>query len=228
MHGFGQIECDLVASGITRFAGVDEAGRGPLAGPVVAAAVMFTPGSRIDGIADSKALTAGQREESAERIRAGALSFGIGLASAAEIDEINILQASFLAMRRAVAAMAEPPEFLLVDGNRFAHDTLPFRTVVKGDAVCFSIAAASILAKVERDAIMLRLDAEYPQYGFARHKGYPTAAHVETLRRHGPSPEHRRSFTVKSLSVEQMGIFTDERPTAARPRGRGNRGPAPG
>ncbi|MBE0645997.1 MAG: ribonuclease HII [Bacteroidetes bacterium] len=224
MHTFGHIECDLIAAGITLFAGVDEAGRGPLAGPVVAAAVMFAPGTVIDGVADSKALSAAQREAAASIIREHAISFGMGMASPEEIDDINILQASMLAMRRAVAAMDTPPGFLLVDGNRFAHETLPFRTVVKGDALCFSIAAASILAKVERDAIMRELDAHYPQYGFARHKGYPTAAHVAALRDHGPSPVHRRSFTVKSLS-EQIGIFSNERPTGTRSRGRGTRGP---
>ncbi len=224
MESFGHIECDLIAEGITLFAGVDEAGRGPLAGPVVAAAVMFTPGTIIDGVADSKALRESQRESAAERIRAQARSFGIGIASPEEIDEINILQASILAMHRAVAAMNPSPGFLLVDGNRFAHDTLPFRTVVKGDALCFSIAAASILAKVERDGIMRGLDARFPAYGFARHKGYPTAAHVAALREHGPCEVHRRSFTVKSLS-EQIGMFTDERPTGTRTRGRGARGP---
>jgi ribonuclease HII len=218
MHGFGHIECELIASGLARIAGMDEAGRGPLAGPVVAAAVMFVPGTIVEGVADSKALTPAQREAAAVRIRAAAQSFGIGLASPEEIDTLNILQATLLAMRRAVAEMDPPPEFLLVDGNRFAHGHLPFRTVVKGDALCFSIAAASILAKVERDGIMSRLDADYPAYGFARHKGYPTAAHVAALREHGPCPEHRRSFTVKSLTV-QTGIFTDGQKTGTRARG---------
>lgn len=226
MRSFGHIECDLIASGVTRFAGVDEAGRGPLAGPVVAAAVMFLPGTVIEGVADSKVLNPAQRAAAAGTIRAQALSFGIGLATPEEIDALNILQASMLAMRRAIAAMDTPPAFLLVDGNRFAHATLPFRTVVKGDALCFSIAAASILAKEERDGIMHLLDAQFPQYGFARHKGYPTVAHVAALRAYGPCEIHRRSFTVKSLS-EQMGIFTDDRPTAARTRGRGTRGPVP-
>ncbi len=224
MHSFSHIECDLIASGVTRFAGVDEAGRGPLAGPVVAAAVMFLPGTIIDGVADSKILNPAQRASVAGIIRGRALSFGIGIATPEEIDAINILQASMLAMRRAIAAMDPSPAFLLVDGNRFAHDALPFRTVVKGDALCFSIAAASILAKVERDGIMQRLDARFPQYGFARHKGYPTAAHVEALRAYGPCEIHRRSFTVKSLS-EQTGMFDDDRPTAARARRRGTRGP---
>jgi ribonuclease HII len=200
MHSFGHIEMDLIASGVIRFAGVDEAGRGPLAGPVVAAAVMFDVNADIDGVADSKVLRAAQRDNVASRIRETALSVGIGIASHDEIDAINILQATMLAMRRAIAVMDPAPAFLLVDGNRFAHDRLPFRTVVTGDALCFSIAAASILAKVERDAIMLDLDRQYPQYGFARHKGYPTAAHVAALREHGPCAIHRRSFTVKSLS----------------------------
>lgn len=223
MDRFGQIECELIASGVSRFAGVDEAGRGPLAGPVVAAAVMFPPDCRIDGVADSKTLSAVHREEAARRIRDAAWSYGLGMATPEEIDAMNILQATMLAMHRAVAAMDPAPAFLLVDGNRFAHDTLPFRTVVKGDAICFGIAAASILAKVERDTIMSDLDVLYPQYGFARHKGYPTAAHVAALHEHGPSPVHRRSFTVKSLST-QPGVFPDEGPTTARPRRRGNRG----
>ncbi|MFZ1730952.1 MAG: ribonuclease HII [Bacteroidota bacterium] len=225
MHSFGHIESELIDSGVTRFAGVDEAGRGPLAGPVIAAAVMFDLDVTIDGVADSKALSANQRVAVAGTIREKALSFGIGIASHAEIDEINILQATMLAMRRAVAAMDPAPEFLLVDGNRFAHPQLPFRTVVKGDALCFSIAAASILAKVERDGIMHDLDLRFPQYGFARHKGYGTAAHVAALREHGPCEIHRRSFTVKSLSA-QTGIFSDERPTGTRTRGRGARSPA--
>ncbi|MFA6234810.1 MAG: ribonuclease HII [Bacteroidota bacterium] len=225
MHSFGHIEYDLISAGITRFAGVDEAGRGPLAGPVVAAAVMFDPGVIIEGVADSKVLSAIQRETVAATIREKAISFGIGIASHEEIDAINILQATMLAMRRAITAMAHAPAFLLVDGNRFVHDGIPFRTVVKGDALCFSIAAASILAKVERDAIMLRLDERYPQYGFARHKGYPTAAHVAAISEFGPCEIHRRSFTVKSIS-EQPGIFTDERSTGTRTRGRGARSPA--
>ena len=218
MHCYSNIECELIATGVTRFAGVDEAGRGPLAGPVVAAAVMFAPGTHIDGIADSKALSHARRVTAAAAIQDTALATGVGLASPEEIDAINILQATMLAMRRAIAAMPVSPTYLLVDGNRFAHPDLPFRTVVHGDAICFSIAAASILAKVERDGIMDRLDAEYPEYGFARHKGYPTAAHVAALRAHGPSAVHRRSFTVKSLS-EQQRLFSDERPTGTRTRG---------
>ena len=143
-----------------------------------------------------------------ERIRVQSLAWGIGSAGPEEIDEINILQASILAMHRAVAALDPAPDFLLVDGNRFHHPDLPFETVVKGDARCFSIAAASILAKVERDRIMRAMHERYPEYGFAGHKGYPTKAHVEALRRHGPCAIHRRSFTVRSLD-EQQGDSDD-------------------
>jgi ribonuclease HII len=226
MRRFGDIECDLITEGIMHFAGVDEAGRGPLAGPVVAVAVMFSPCTIIEGVADSKSLSAAQRMTLAPIIRAAALSIGTGAASPEEIDTLNILNASILAMHRAVAAMDPAPDFLLVDGNRFAHDSLPFRTIVKGDAKCFSIAAASILAKVERDEIMRVHDAQFPQYGFARHKGYPTAAHVEALRLHGPCPLHRRSFSVKALN-QQTRMFDDERPTDTRTRGRGTRDALP-
>ncbi len=225
MQGYGSIEQEIIASGITRFAGVDEAGRGPLAGPVVAAAVMFDTNISIDGVTDSKKLSAAQRELASASIRDSAISFGIGIATHEEIDAINILQASFLAMRRAISAMHPAPEFLLIDGNRFFHETLPFRTVVKGDALCLSIAAASILAKVKRDAIMREHDSRFPEYGFARHKGYPTAAHVSALREHGPCEIHRRSFTVKSLT-DQTGMFTDERQTGTRARGGRSRDPA--
>ncbi len=208
MNGYSDIEFDLIAAGRQRIAGVDEAGRGPLAGPVVAAAVLFAPDCRLDGVADSKKLSAAAREDAAERIRRSAIAWGTGSCSPAEIDTHNILQASILAMHRAVAALDPQPDFLLVDGNRFHHPALPFQTVVRGDARCFTIAAASILAKVERDRIMRVLDAQYPDYGFAQHKGYPTRGHVDVLRRFGPTPEHRRSFTVKAL-VSQGDIFND-------------------
>jgi ribonuclease HII len=199
MHTFSPHETRLFAAGVLRLAGVDEAGRGPLAGPVVAAAVVFPRDAVLAGIEDSKTLTAAQRERLARSIRDTALAVGIGEADHREIDEHNILAASILAMHRAVAALAEQPDFLLVDGNRFHHPALPFETVVRGDAVCFSIAAASIVAKTHRDGIMRELDALHPGYGFARNKGYPTRDHVDAIRRLGRSAVHRLSFRVKGL-----------------------------
>ena len=200
MDTFGEIESALFERGIVLLAGVDEVGRGPLAGPVVAAAVVFPTGCRIDGIGDSKTLTEAERKARNVEIRHSALAVGIGSASPEEIDEINILQASILAMHRAVLELHPAPDFLLVDGNRFRHESLPFQTVVKGDSRCFSIGAASIVAKVHRDALMVEYDALYPEYGFAKHKGYPTQQHVEAIRVHGLSPMHRRSFSVRKLS----------------------------
>ena len=175
-------------------AGVDEVGRGPLAGPVVAAAVILDPARPIAGLADSKTLSPLRREQLAVEIRAKALAWALGRAEVAEIDRINILQASLLAMQRAVAALSIVPEQALVDGNRCPPLACPCRAIVKGDATVPAISAASILAKVARDAEMGELHERYPQYGFAQHKGYPTAAHRDALRRFGPCPEHRRSF----------------------------------
>lgn len=174
-------------------AGVDEAGRGPLAGPVVAAAVLWKPGQRVEGLADSKTLSARRRETLARQIKA-ASCFGIGQASVEEIDQWNILQATLRAMARAVAALAVAPEIIIVDGN--AAPDLPGRvhTLARGDAMIPEISAASILAKVWRDEWMVRLDAQYPGYGFDRHKGYGTRIHLEALARLGPCPAHRRSF----------------------------------
>jgi len=178
----------------TILAGVDEAGRGPLAGPVVAAAVVLSASYAIDGLADSKTLSASCREVLAEEIRAHAAAWSLGMASVEEIDRINILQATLLAMQRAVQGLGMTPDLVLVDGNRAPRLSCPVRTVVRGDASIKSISAASILAKVARDAILQGLDAEYPGYGFANHKGYPTAAHQRALVELGPSPVHRRSF----------------------------------
>ena len=176
-------------------AGVDEAGRGPLAGPVCAAAVILDPDRAPEGLADSKILKAEVRERLAREIEAGALAYAVAFASTAEIDALNILNASLLAMRRAVEALHPGPESVLVDGNR-CPDGLPCpaRSIVGGDGSVPAISAASILAKVARDRWMQELDARYPGYGFARHKGYPTAAHLEVLRALGPCCEHRRSF----------------------------------
>jgi ribonuclease HII len=175
-------------------AGVDEAGRGPLAGPVVAAAVVLSAAYSIDGLADSKTLSALRREALAAQVRAHATGWALGMASVEEIDRLNILQATLLAMQRAVQGLAMTPDLVLVDGNRAPRLSCPVRTVVRGDALIKSISAASILAKVARDAILQNLDGEYPGYGFAVHKGYPTAAHQRALEALGPSAVHRRSF----------------------------------
>lgn len=179
----------------TLVCGIDEAGRGPLAGSVVAAAVVLDPARPIAGLADSKKLSAAARERLAPLIRENALAWALGEASAAEIDEINILQATFLAMRRAVEALSVRPTHALIDGNRIPPGLFcSAEAIVKGDAKEPAISAASILAKTHRDAQLLELDRVFPEYGFARHMGYPTAAHLEALRVHGPSPVHRRSF----------------------------------
>ncbi len=177
-----------------RVAGVDEAGRGPLAGPVVAAAVILGNGHGIVGLADSKKLSASKRESLAVKIKANALCWALGRAEAEEIDRINILQASLLAMQRAVAKLSVSPDLALVDGNRSPDLGCDVYTVVKGDASIAAISAASILAKVARDAEMRELDRSHPGYGFAAHKGYPTVAHLRALARLGVSPVHRRSF----------------------------------
>ena len=176
-------------------AGVDEAGRGPLAGPVAVAAVILDPARRIDGLGDSKALTEARREALFPRIQSDALAFAIVLVHAEEIDRLNILQATMAGMRRAVAALAMPPSRVLVDGNRVPTGIgADAEAIVKGDAKIAAISAASILAKVARDRWMRELDAAHPEYGFAVHKGYPTPEHLEALRRFGPCPAHRRSF----------------------------------
>lgn len=177
-----------------RVAGVDEAGRGPLAGPVMAAAVILDDRLPIEGLADSKALSASRREALAIAIRARAVAWFVASASVEEIDRLNILGASLLAMRRAVSGLKPGAELALVDGNQRPELDCALRTIVRGDALVPAISAASILAKVARDQFMQELDGHYPQYGFAGHKGYPTAAHLAALRRHGVSPVHRRSF----------------------------------
>jgi len=189
-------------------AGIDEAGRGPLAGPVIAAAVILDPARPIIGLADSKILSAARREQLAVEIRAKALAWALGRAEAAEIDQINILQATLLAMQRAVAHLPIAPDHALVDGNRCPVLACPCQAIIKGDATEPAISAASILAKTARDAELGQLDKRYPQYGFARHKGYPTAAHREALRRYGPCPEHRRSFAPVA-AAQQLAIIKD-------------------
>lgn len=175
-------------------AGVDEAGRGPLAGPVVAAAVILDDLAPIRGLADSKVLTPLRRDRLYDEICAKALSIAIGEASVEEIDRLNILQATMLAMRRAVEGLRLLPRHVLVDGNRLPVLKMPATAIVKGDATVPAISAASILAKVTRDRQCALLDAQWPAYGFAAHKGYPTAAHLQALREHGACPAHRRSF----------------------------------
>lgn len=189
---------------IQRLCGIDEAGRGPLAGAVYAAAVILNPERPIAGLADSKKLSEAKRDALAIEIKAHALAWGIASVSAQEIDDINILQASLLAMQRAYQAMVEQfglhATLIQVDGNRCPKFELPCEAIVKGDSKVAEISAASILAKTARDASLLVLDAEYPQYGFAQHKGYPTALHLARLAQYGITPEHRRSYgPVKKL-----------------------------
>ena len=187
-------ERELWAAGHERVAGVDEAGMGPLAGPVVAAAVVFPPGSGLHGVNDSKKLTPLRRDELAAEIRERALAWSVVDVEPPEIDTLNIYQAGLEAMRRAVGMIQPPPDHLLVDGRKIPHVELPQEVVIKGDARCHAIAAASILAKTRRDALMAEYDARYPGYDFGAHKGYPTEAHRDAIRKLGPSPIHRRSF----------------------------------
>ena len=185
--------------GYTAVCGVDEAGRGPLAGPVCAAAVILPAGRVIEGVNDSKKLSEKKREELFPVICEKALAYGIGWADEREIDEINILQATYRAMKRAVESLPLTADYALIDGNRMPPLAIPGTTIVKGDALSMSIAAASILAKVSRDRVMVQFSREYPQYGFEQHKGYGTAAHVQALREYGPCPLHRQSFLQKIL-----------------------------
>tara|TARA_R110002110_G_scaffold2830_1_gene14117 strand:+ start:47744 stop:48346 length:603 start_codon:yes stop_codon:yes gene_type:complete len=186
--------CEQSENGLLSIAGVDEAGRGPLAGSVVAAAVILDSQRIPEGLRDSKKLSKSRLEQLAREIKNTALCFAIAEASVAEIDRINILQASLLAMQRAVENLTQQPEFVYVDGNRCPSWNYPSRAVIKGDDAIQAIAAASILAKVHRDQALLSLHEQYPQYGFAQHKGYPTAAHLQALREFGASPVHRRSY----------------------------------
>ncbi|KAF7598554.1 MAG: ribonuclease HII [Candidatus Dactylopiibacterium carminicum] len=188
--------------------GVDEAGRGPLCGAVVTAAVILDPLHPIPGLADSKKLSAKRREQLAEAIREQALAWAVAEASVEEIDRLNILHATMLAMQRAVARLSISPHEVLIDGNRVPPGLgLPARAIVKGDATEPAISAASILAKTHRDAQLAVLDLRYPQYGFAQHKGYPTAAHLAALARYGATPEHRRSFGPVAEILAQGQLF---------------------
>ena len=192
-----EIEDSFYADGVNVICGVDEAGRGPLAGPVCAAAVILPPHLEIPGLTDSKKLTDKKRRELYPIIKEQAIAYGIGMASEQEIDEINILQATFLAMQRALNQLNIKPDLALIDGNREKDFGIPVKTVVKGDSLSMNIAAASILAKVTRDDLMVKLAEEYPQYGFEIHKGYGTKAHYAALTVYGPSPIHRMTFLKK-------------------------------
>ncbi len=193
------IESDIRLSGISMLCGVDEAGRGPLAGPVYAAAVILKAGWCPEDLDDSKKISEKKREALYKIIVNEAIGWGIGTASVEEIDRLNILNATYLAMNRAIKSMGITPELSLIDGNCVAGIEYPCRAVIGGDGLCASIAAASILAKVSRDRYMTALEHDYPQYGFSKHKGYGTKLHYEKLREHGISPVHRRSF-LKSFS----------------------------
>ena len=195
-YGF---ETSAREKGFVSVCGIDEAGRGPLAGPVYAAAVILPQGLVIEGLNDSKKLSEKKREALFDIIKEKAEAFSVGIATAREIDEINILQATYLAMKRAVEGLPVPADYALVDGNRMPPLSSPGETVIKGDAKCPSIAAASIIAKVSRDRYMYELDREMPEYQFAKHKGYGTALHYEMIKKYGISDYHRLSF-LKNLS----------------------------
>ena len=192
-----EIEEEVYAEGYTVICGVDEAGRGPLAGPVCAAAVILPRGHQIPGLNDSKKLTDKKRRELVPLIKEQAVAYGIGLASHEEIDEINILQATYLAMERAIAQLEGKADLALIDGNRAKDFGMAVRTVVKGDSLSANIAAASVLAKVTRDDMMVEMAKEFPGYGFEVHKGYGTKAHYEALRNMGPCAIHRMTFLKK-------------------------------
>lgn len=197
-----KLEAELEAEGYTAICGVDEAGRGPLCGPVVAAACILPTGLVIEGLNDSKKLTAKKREQIFDWICENAIAYSIAEASVEEIDSLNILEADLLAMRRAIDGLKVPADFALIDGNIARDFQIPARAVIKGDAISPSIAAASILAKVTRDRGCEALDRAYPQYGIAKHKGYGTKAHMDALRTYGPSPIHRKQF-IRFLDKEK-------------------------
>ena len=196
-HNMWQFEEKYYAQGLKLVCGVDEAGRGPLAGPVCAAAVILPEHIEIPGLDDSKKLSDKRRRELFPVIKEQAIAYGIGMADCSEIDEINILQATFLAMERAIAALGVKPEIALIDGNRQKDFGINVETVVHGDSLSASIAAASILAKVTRDDLMLEMAEKFPQYGFEIHKGYGTKAHYAALAEHGPCEIHRMTFLKK-------------------------------
>jgi ribonuclease HII len=194
-----QFETSLWEQGISLVAGVDEAGRGPLAGPVVAAAVIFPPNFFFDGVDDSKRLKSEEREQLYPQIISNCITHGVGIVSVEEIDRLNIYQAAMLAMREALSQLSPAAQHALVDGRAIPQLKLPQTAIVKGDALSFTVGAASIIAKVTRDRLMLDYHREFPQYGFDAHKGYATPAHLKALREYGPCEIHRRSFRPKAL-----------------------------
>lgn len=196
-------ENKYISQGKNLICGVDEAGRGPLAGPVCAAAVIMPEGLIIEGVNDSKKLTAKKREKLFDIIKNEAVCYSVAFASASEIDEINILNATHLAMTRAVEGLEKVPEVVLVDGNSLPKWYYNSEAIVKGDAVCHSIACASILAKVSRDRLMLLEAEKYPQYSFEKHKGYGTKVHVQAIKEYGPCPIHRKTFLKKILKTDE-------------------------
>ena len=192
-----EIEEGLYSKGIKLVCGVDEAGRGPLCGPVVAAAVILKPDSKIEGVNDSKKLSEKKREQVYEAIMQNALAVGVGMSDVDVIESVNILNATKLAMKEAISKLKVQPEYVLIDGNQMIDITIPGETVVHGDAISESIAAASIIAKVTRDRMLIEWDKEYPEYGFAKHKGYGTKAHTDAIAKYGLTPIHRHSFCTK-------------------------------
>lgn len=197
-----EIEESLYEKGYKLVCGVDEAGRGPLCGPVVAAAVILKPRQMIDGVNDSKKISEKKREKLYEDIMANALAVGVGMSDVDVIEEVNILNATKLAMKQAISNLKIQPEYVLIDGNQMIDITMDAETVVSGDAKSESIAAASIIAKVTRDRMLLEWDKEYPEYGFAKHKGYGTKAHIEAIGKYGLTPLHRKSFCTKFVKGE--------------------------
>ena len=198
-----EIEEGLYSKGIKLVCGVDEAGRGPLCGPVVAAAVILKPDSKIEGVNDSKKLSEKKREQVYENIMENALAVGVGMSDVDVIESVNILNATKLAMKEAISKLKVQPEYVLIDGNQMIDITIPGETVVHGDAISESIAAASIVAKVTRDRMLIEWDKTYPEYGFAKHKGYGTKAHVEAIGKYGLTPIHRPSFCTKFVKEEK-------------------------
>ena len=211
-------ESALWAAGVLLVAGVDEAGMSPLAGPVAAAAVVFAPGLRIPGIGDSKKLDAAARDRLAAEIKERAFAWSVGFAEVAEIDTINIYWAGLLSMRRAVEGLSPTPQHILLDARRLKDLQVPQQSIIKGDCKSLTIAAASILAKTARDALMHKLDAEYPGYGFSKHKGYPVREHLAALERLGASPIHRRSFAPVRmvLGLSPLPPWPDQRASNQR------------